>query len=261
MAGTGNQEKLLSLLGLARRAGKVEPGFDAAVTAAREGKAALLVAAGDISPKTEKNLRYEGDRAGIPTVRIGTGMEALGRACGIRAGVLAVTDKGFAKAAAGLAEDVTEEEEETRPMMIKYRVREVAKDLNIPNKEVIDTLAKYFPEPKKYMTALEEPELDVIFETFTQRNSVKNLDAYFAQREGDAPPRPRQPPSRRARPGSRVRLGSSRREPEAKGGEKASAAPAGGSPAPGDSGNQGTSAAHPPCGGYPFLPCEHRQIQ
>ena len=112
MAGTGNQEKLLSLLGLARRAGKVEPGFDAAVTAAREGKAALLVAAGDISPKTEKNLRYEGGPAGIPTVRIGTGMEALGRACGIRAGVLAVTDKGFAKAAAGLAGDVTEEKEE-----------------------------------------------------------------------------------------------------------------------------------------------------
>ena len=31
-------------------------------------------------------------------------------------------------------------------MMIKYRVREVAKDLGIQNKEVIDTLAKFFPE-------------------------------------------------------------------------------------------------------------------
>ena len=28
------------------------------------------------------------------------------------------------------------------PMMIKYRVREVAKDLDIPNKDVIDILAK-----------------------------------------------------------------------------------------------------------------------
>ena len=68
-------------------------------------------------------------------------------------------------------------------MMIKYRVREVAKDLNIPNKDVLDILAKYFPEPKKYMTALEEPELDVVFETFTQQNSVKNFDDYFAARE------------------------------------------------------------------------------
>ena len=85
-------------------------------------------------------------------------------------------------------------------MMIKYRVREVAKDLNIPNKEVIDTLAKYFPEPKKYMTALEEPELDVIFETFTQRNSVKNLDAYFAQREGGAPAQTQAAPKQEGAP-------------------------------------------------------------
>ena len=46
-------------------------------------------------------------------------------------------------------------------MIIKYRVREVAKDLDIPNKDVIDILAKYFPEPKKYMTALTEEELDL----------------------------------------------------------------------------------------------------
>ena len=59
------------------------------------------------------------------------------------------------------------------PMMIKYRVREVAKDLDIPNKDVIDILAKYFPEPKKYMTALTEEELDVVFEAFTQQRSMK----------------------------------------------------------------------------------------
>ncbi len=61
-------------------------------------------------------------------------------------------------------------------MMIKYRVREVAKDLDIPNKDVIDTLAKYFPEPKKYMTALNEEELDVVFETFTQQRNMDSLD-------------------------------------------------------------------------------------
>ena len=72
-------------------------------------------------------------------------------------------------------------------MMIKYRVREVAKDLNIPNKDVLDTLAKYFPEPKKYMTALTEEELDVVFEAFTQQRNMESLDAYFAQREAAAP--------------------------------------------------------------------------
>ncbi|MCI8395968.1 MAG: GTP-binding protein, partial [Acutalibacter sp.] len=67
-------------------------------------------------------------------------------------------------------------------MMVKYRVREVAKDLNIPNKEVIDTLAKFFPEPKKYMTALEENELDIVLESFTQQRNMESLDSYFAER-------------------------------------------------------------------------------
>ncbi len=67
-------------------------------------------------------------------------------------------------------------------MMIKYRVREVAKDLDISNKEVIDVLAAYFPEPKKYMTALTEEELDVVFDSFTQQRNMENLDDYFAQR-------------------------------------------------------------------------------
>ena len=58
-------DKLLSMLGLARRAGKIEPGFDAAVSAARGRKAAVLLCAQDMSEKTVKNLRYEGDRAGV----------------------------------------------------------------------------------------------------------------------------------------------------------------------------------------------------
>lgn len=65
-------------------------------------------------------------------------------------------------------------------MMNKYRVHEVAKDFDKPSKSVIDLLGKYFDEPKKHMTALEEKELDVIFETFTQQNEVESFDEYFA---------------------------------------------------------------------------------
>ena len=39
-------------------------------------------------------------------------MEELGHACGLRAGVMAVTDQGFAKAIKGLVEAVTEDQEE-----------------------------------------------------------------------------------------------------------------------------------------------------
>lgn len=65
-------------------------------------------------------------------------------------------------------------------MMIKYRVHEVAKDFDVPSKSVVDLLGKYFEEPKKHMTALEEKELDVVFETLTQQNEVDNFDEYFA---------------------------------------------------------------------------------
>ena len=73
-------------------------------------------------------------------------------------------------------------------MMMKYRVREVAKDLDIPNKEVLDTLAKYFPEPKKYMTALTEDELDVVLDSFTQERELASLDEYFADNQPDPKP-------------------------------------------------------------------------
>ena len=62
-------------------------------------------------------------------------------------------------------------------MMIKYRVHEVAKDLNVPNKEVLDILAKYVKEPKKHMTALEENELDTVFVTYTQQPPPTAYDA------------------------------------------------------------------------------------
>ena len=106
-------DKLLSLLGLARRAGRLEAGFDACAGAARAKRAALLIAARDVSEKTFKNLRYEAERAGIPAVRLpAADMEQLGRACGVRAGVVALTDQGFAKAVLGALPEETEDKEE-----------------------------------------------------------------------------------------------------------------------------------------------------
>ena len=65
-------------------------------------------------------------------------------------------------------------------MMMKYRVSEVAKDFNVPSKEIIELLAKYIDTPKKSMTALEESELDLIFEHYTQKYQTENFDAYYA---------------------------------------------------------------------------------
>ncbi len=65
-------------------------------------------------------------------------------------------------------------------MMVKYRVHEVAKDLNVPSKDVIALLGQHFDTQKKHMTALTEEELNVVFEHFTQKNQVESFDSYFA---------------------------------------------------------------------------------
>ena len=67
-------------------------------------------------------------------------------------------------------------------MMIKYRINEVAKDLNVPNKDIINLIAEKFGVTKKPMTALEEDELNVIFETFTKDREVPSLEEYLARR-------------------------------------------------------------------------------
>ena len=65
-------------------------------------------------------------------------------------------------------------------MITKYKVSEVAKDFGLQNKDVIDTLAKYFDDSKKSQTALDSKELDVLFDVLTQEKSVSSFDAYFA---------------------------------------------------------------------------------
>ena len=81
-------------------------------------------------------------------------------------------------------------------MMEKYRVHEVAKDLGVPSKEIIELLGKYFPDTKKHMTALETKELSVVFEHYTKKNEVENFDKYFAEaKQKEAAPAPKAEPA------------------------------------------------------------------
>lgn len=68
-------------------------------------------------------------------------------------------------------------------MLIKYRVHEVAKDFDIPSKDVVELLKKHFGDTKKHMTALTEDELDVVFDYYTQKNALESFNSYFAQRD------------------------------------------------------------------------------
>lgn len=64
-------------------------------------------------------------------------------------------------------------------MIKKYRVYEVAKDLNVPSKEIIAAIKERLGVDKKYMNALDEKELNTVFEHFTQKNQLDNFEGYF----------------------------------------------------------------------------------
>ncbi len=70
--------------------------------------------------------------------------------------------------------------------MIKYKLSEVAKDLNVSNKEVAEVLQKRLNVSKKPSAVLTEQELNIIFEHFTQANNLQSLDRYLAKRDGEA---------------------------------------------------------------------------
>ena len=72
--------------------------------------------------------------------------------------------------------------------MMKYKLSDVAKDLNVSNKEVADVLKDRLNTVKKPTTALTEEELNIVFEHFTQAKSVSSFEAYFASaNEPEAP--------------------------------------------------------------------------
>lgn len=78
----------------------------------------------------------------------------------------------------------------------KYRISEVAKDLNVPMKELVELLEKQFPGEKKRTTALSNEELNFVFETYTQNNQMDSLDSYYAYREESKVPQAKSKPEK-----------------------------------------------------------------
>lgn len=91
-------KKVLSMFGLAARAGRIASGEFQTETAVKSGTAYLVVVAGDASENTKKLFQDKCSFYKVPVVTMGT-KEELGHAIGkeYRAS-LAVLDAGFAEA-------------------------------------------------------------------------------------------------------------------------------------------------------------------
>lgn len=67
-------------------------------------------------------------------------------------------------------------------MVIKFKVSDVAKNLGLPNKAIIEMLSQYCDGPaKKANTVLEENELNILFDAITQKHSVADLSKYLVK--------------------------------------------------------------------------------
>lgn len=82
-------------------------------------------------------------------------------------------------------------------MIIKYKLGDVAKDLGIANKALIDLLAEITGEVKKHTVPLTEQELNRVFEHFTTAHAIPSMEDYLATAPA---PKPQQAESKPAQP-------------------------------------------------------------
>ena len=62
----------------------------------------------------------------------------------------------------------------------KYRVNELAKDLNVSTNDITEVVQEYFGVQKKSQASLSEEELSVVLEKYSQKNQINNFNSYFA---------------------------------------------------------------------------------
>ncbi|MBP5617888.1 MAG: ribosomal L7Ae/L30e/S12e/Gadd45 family protein [Clostridia bacterium] len=96
------KRRMLSLLGLAQRAGKLAPGSSRAGGAVKGGKAQGVLICTDLSAKSKKEFRFLCEREDVPFWEPDVTIEDLSAAIGFRAGGCALCDPGFARSVAAL---------------------------------------------------------------------------------------------------------------------------------------------------------------
>ena len=101
--------------------------------------------------------------------------------------------------------------------MIKYRVREVAKDFDVTSKVITEILAKYGTAPKSTMQVLTDGELNIIFDYLTFHNQIESLDEVFAGAKQKSPEPPPAPPVQEVR---EVKETKEAKEPQTQQGQK-----------------------------------------
>lgn len=88
--------KFLATLGLCRRAGRLNYGYDMVVQALEATK--LVLFAADLSPRTRNSVLQVAGRKGVPCQDLPYDMQTLAASMGTKpVGIIGITEAGFAK--------------------------------------------------------------------------------------------------------------------------------------------------------------------
>jgi translation initiation factor IF-2 len=79
----------------------------------------------------------------------------------------------------------------------KYKIKEMADDLSMPAKEVIELIGKFYDKPKSSSQNLTEEQLNVLFDYLTQQHQIASLEEVFAAAK---PAQPEPAPAPAAQP-------------------------------------------------------------
>jgi ribosomal protein L7Ae-like RNA K-turn-binding protein len=88
-------DRLLSILGLCRRAGKIILGTDPVTESVCQGKAVLVIMAKDFSNNSKKNILKACADKSVPYYTVERTKDEMGMALGKYCAVVSITDKGF----------------------------------------------------------------------------------------------------------------------------------------------------------------------
>lgn len=91
-----NKTKFLGLLSICRKSGRVAFGFDATKKSMDENKSAAVFLTSDISPKTEKEIRFF-SHGKTEIYKTEFTMEDIFSATGKKSAVFSVNDRGFSE--------------------------------------------------------------------------------------------------------------------------------------------------------------------
>lgn len=105
-----DSSKIISMISLCRRAGKLSMGFDMVKESCKAGKTKCIMLTSDLSPKSDERITAIATNKKVSVIRLGVDMMALSQVTGKQTGIIGIDDMGFAAKLMELTGCTSEEE-------------------------------------------------------------------------------------------------------------------------------------------------------